>query len=366
MALARTIETQRAAPQIEPPSNNARVLPDGWRRSFPIGVAQLGDGHTYHVWVEDGWLHVCRKTASQQPDWHIVLARVVNGEQPEITRRDDSTFFSLSYRKGRYFVREDINNLLCVRERKTSEDGTLSPSRFVSDSAVSLGSCGSAKSTPVLRGWDMDSWFVVAGGPTDDGVDVFLRLNSADSGGFGFQAMRDSPIRRSFKGRACVLDDGEFLHADRVLEPEVAAQIRRSRLVGSAAPELVGRNWLNTNSEIDWEDLKGKVVLLDFWATWCVPCVKKIPEVEKLYENYKDKGFLVFGIHDVQGSDSAAQFVESRGIRFAILLDDGTTGKSYAVSSLPSYVLVDKTGHVVLGPSNTPPNATDIERLLDR
>ncbi len=153
VALAQTSQPQRAAPQIEPPSQDAQALPDGWRRSFPIGVAQLGEGHTYHVWVEDGWLHVSRKTASQQPDWHIVLARVVNGEKPGITRRDDSIFFSLSYRKGRYFVREDINNLLCVRERKTNQDGTLSLSRLVSDSAESRGSCGSAKSTPVLCGW---------------------------------------------------------------------------------------------------------------------------------------------------------------------------------------------------------------------
>lgn len=106
-------------------------LPEGWKQSYPIRVSELGEGHSYHVWVEEGWLHVSRKTSSGESDWHVVLARVVDTKPPVITAGNGSSAYSVSYRDGRYFIREDTNNLLCVRERKVDEAGTWSRSQFL-------------------------------------------------------------------------------------------------------------------------------------------------------------------------------------------------------------------------------------------
>ena len=73
---------------------------------------------------------------------------------------------------------------------------------------------------------------------------------------------------------------------------------RLAYLIGKQAPELQQiKGWINSKP-IKLADLRGKVVLLDFWGTWCGPCVQVIPELIKLHEKYHDKGLVVIGIHD--------------------------------------------------------------------
>ena len=67
-------------------------------------------------------------------------------------------------------------------------------------------------------------------------------------------------------------------------------------LPGKPAPDLINRN--PEGKEIKLSDLKGKVVLVDFWATWCGPCVASLPHIQELYNKYHDKGFEVFCVAD--------------------------------------------------------------------
>jgi peroxiredoxin/Cu/Ag efflux protein CusF len=97
-------------------------------------------------------------------------------------------------------------------------------------------------------------------------------------------------------------------------------------------------------------DIRGKVVLLNFWATWCVPCRTEMPAIEALSQRYKDQGLQVVGINmDVLSTTSVEAFVKEVGVTFPILLDPSwTTARAYKVVGLPTTYLIDRSGNVVV------------------
>ena len=101
-------------------------------------------------------------------------------------------------------------------------------------------------------------------------------------------------------------------------------------------------------------DLKGKVIVLDFWASWCSPCKKYMPETQALYDKYKDRGLLVFGIN-IEGNDSRAlEVIKDLNLTFDMLKGQpGTDGsynwsspqiKDFKIGGIPSVFLIDKKG----------------------
>ena len=99
-------------------------------------------------------------------------------------------------------------------------------------------------------------------------------------------------------------------------------------------------------------DLRGKVVLLDFWATWCTPCIAELPNLERAYEKFgKDGDFVVIGI-SLDSSDSAVQqFCEQRKIRWPQIVlgpaEQNPVAKRYNVSGIPATFLIGRDGKVV-------------------
>ncbi len=118
-------------------------------------------------------------------------------------------------------------------------------------------------------------------------------------------------------------------------------------LEGKPAKEISIAEWKGEATSL--AQLKGKIVVLDFWATWCGPCMAAIPKNVEFVEKYKDKGVVLLGVHDAKaGWDTVDQVISDKGINYTVGLDasQGETTKSYALKFWPTYVVIDRDGIV--------------------
>lgn len=104
-----------------------------------------------------------------------------------------------------------------------------------------------------------------------------------------------------------------------------------------------------TGTSISLADMRGKLVLIDFWATWCVPCVKAMPGIQKLHAKYGSDGLAVIGISiddDAERKVPAFLKKSKQAITYPMLLDSGETWKQFGVKAIPSVMLV-KDGEII-------------------
>ena len=99
--------------------------------------------------------------------------------------------------------------------------------------------------------------------------------------------------------------------------------------------------------EITLSGLKGKVVLLDFWATWCGPCKESVPHLIQIYKNYQEKEFELIGMNMDKGEiDTVRHFVRSVDIPYPIIMTPDNVARQYGVTGLPTTILIDKKGKI--------------------
>jgi peroxiredoxin len=113
----------------------------------------------------------------------------------------------------------------------------------------------------------------------------------------------------------------------------------------AAAPDFTLRTLDGPNMRL--AEQRGRVVMINFWATWCGPCRQEMPQLSKLYDKYRASGFVLFGVNVDDDVRNATEVAAKLAVSFPVLLDtDKTVSKLYDLSTMPSTVLVDRDGKV--------------------
>lgn len=143
-------------------------------------------------------------------------------------------------------------------------------------------------------------------------------------------------------------NDVKSYHA-MVQQAEMMVSRTEAIKVGSEAPELILP--MPNNKDLALSSLRGKVVLVDFWASWCGPCRKEMPNVKRAYEKYKNKGFEILGVSLDKDRTAWLDAISSEGMTWPQVSDlkfwQSEACQIYAVQSIPYTVLIDKEGKII-------------------
>lgn len=112
----------------------------------------------------------------------------------------------------------------------------------------------------------------------------------------------------------------------------------------SQAPDFTLKSHRGENIRLG--ELSGDIVLLNFWASWCGPCRKEMPELDKLHKKYKNLGFTVLGINVEKESSAAKRMLAKSPVSFPILYDsENVASKLYDIKAMPTTIIIDKDGN---------------------
>ena len=132
------------------------------------------------------------------------------------------------------------------------------------------------------------------------------------------------------------LDDEQYRAAMARLE----ADDRQREHADFSLKDLSGKTWI-------FSELRGKVVVVNFWATWCPPCRKEMPDLEALYEQFAAQGLVILGISDEEAA-KVEPFIRERKVKFPVLLDPGRkVNEAFVVEGIPKSFVYDRTGKLV-------------------
>lgn len=127
----------------------------------------------------------------------------------------------------------------------------------------------------------------------------------------------------------------------------IRGNLRRLVLVGAACAMLAPISGLSVAAPVDLADYRGKVVILDFWASWCVPCRRSFPWLNQMQEKYAAEGLVVIGVNLDNDSAEAARFLDEYPVNFNIVYDrDKELARAYDVIAMPSSYVIARDGTV--------------------
>jgi len=135
--------------------------------------------------------------------------------------------------------------------------------------------------------------------------------------------------------------------------------------IGNVAPDFALKDV--DGRSIRLSAYKGKVVLVEFWATWCPPCRELTPVLNRLYEKYKDKGFVILALTP-EDTDTVKDYIKDHQVKYTVVIATQKTINQYGVIGIPMSFLIDKEGKIVNKHMYTPDFfnelSSEIEKLL--
>jgi len=159
-----------------------------------------------------------------------------------------------------------------------------------------------------------------------------------------------SKVGATVLATACLLGLALASYADEEKTAQVQPTLAEAQRV---APNFVGiSNWLNSGP-LNLTDLRGKVVLVDFWTSGCINCARTLPYVTRLYDKYKGKGLVVVGVHTPEfpferSTTTVQAAISHHGIRYPVAQDNEfATWKAYGNEYWPAQYIVDQNGRIV-------------------
>ncbi|MCA9131305.1 MAG: redoxin family protein [Planctomycetales bacterium] len=307
---------------------------------------------------QGGWLVVSLSAEPDELEWRIVLARLTPDSMPQVSVHPQLPLFEIQY--GPWFIRESLGRLRVYREPKDFEGDTWNQ---LEKAPIGDTPCEAGHLFVVKK----DDWYWVCTSPKYDKstIDTLIRFQHEKlKKSHGSMMFADGKFAEVFCGEARCHDEGDLLVAERITGYGAQAMISneetKKSIVGKQVPPMDGKA-MGQIPMPSHAKLKGKVVLVDFWATWCGPCVKKLPAVNALQEKFADRGLVVVGVHANQNSEKLPEFMAEHEFSFPVVLSDGETEKRFAVSQLPSYFLVGRNGTVISANMPDPPTDAEIE-----
>ena len=340
-----------------------------WRDSVDLPASI---GGSVQAQLRQGWLHAWRVDGDGQELWHTILGRA---DQPGRIEKANLFTVVVHHPDGQSHIRDDLN-----RNRLSGHRQTLVGEPFpgletkVGDPTAQSTYQSADKPSTHLTRWQRDYWVWAGSGPSDALLHTIVRL----------APILTIPQRQTLEkptaeqailhwDRAEFTDDGQTFAVRYISPREMEVMHQRHTVDRGAVPfEIDIERWVAP--VVGYEDsplnslaqLQGKIVLIDFWATWCSPCVEKLPYVAELYERYRDQGFIVIALHSADRADNLDNYVGQHDYPFPIALDTGETARRYGVVGIPHYILIGRDNRIVpieaLG--NQPPTEEQIKALL--
>jgi thiol-disulfide isomerase/thioredoxin len=199
-----------------------------------------------------------------------------------------------------------------------------------------------------------DAWWYLA---KSDSLPRRVAMHFIDTGegdAYGIATLTDVEAGASVEAPALAMDVPAGFEVRKAKEPEG----RRRRPAAAAAPEeqagpQVGQpapDWAlkdPSGKEHRLSELKGKVVVMDFWATWCPPCRMAMPGIQKIHEKYEGKPVEVFGVNTFESGDPA-KYMKDQKFTYGLLLKGDEVAQKYGVNGIPAIFVVGKDGKILM------------------
>ena len=177
------------------------------------------------------------------------------------------------------------------------------------------------------------------------------------------------------------LNEADKIFVNKTVQTEIVQKLkkreRQYKLMGDAAPELAGIDQFLSGQRLTLADLRGKVVLLDFWATWCAPCLEAFPAMLEWKQDFASQGFVILGLTRYYGNaegfpvdnanetDFIKRFAKAHGLSYDLLMaKDEANHRTYGATAIPTAVLIDRKGVIRYLESGTSPYRLDEMREM--